>query len=243
MGLREKADKIFSWAKEQEICSDREFSAWVAHSFGAAKVAEEIAKRIPEIDTDRAYASGLLHDIGRYQGIKTGMYHIIAGYNILMQEDLPEIARISLTHSFYPKSKILEFKQIGNDKEWELVKKVVSESEYDDYDMLIQLADYMAGSHGVTTIERRFCSVLARHGLGVPRDELLSLLGLKDYFDSKVGGNIYELFREEIAESSIRSVAREFIRKKECLEVGVGGIRVGKHLGARAIDIRREERD
>ena len=214
MTLRERAEEIFSWAKEQEISSDRELPAWVAHSLGAARVAEEIAKRVPGMDAERAYAAGLLHDIGRYQGVGTGMYHIIAGYKLLNEKGLPEMARISLTHSFYPKEKLNEFARIGTEEEWEFVKKYINEAEYDDYDRLIQLADYMAGGHGVTTIERRFCSVLARHGLGEPRRKLLLLLDLKLYFDEKIGGNIYELFRKEIAESSIRGVVENYIRER-----------------------------
>lgn len=212
--LREKAEKIFDWACEQEISSNAEFRAFVSHSRGAAKVMEKIAEKAG-MDVERAYASGLLHDVGRYQGLGTGMYHVLAGYEKMMKEGEPEIARICLTHSFYPKRKMLAFVQIGSEKDWAFLQEYIKKAKYDDYDLLAVLADHMSGGHGITTLERRFCSVLVRHGAKRPRDDLVALLKLKKYFDQKIGMNVYELFKEEIAETSIRSVAENFITVTE----------------------------
>ena len=212
--LREESEEVFLWASEQEIKSDPEYRAWRAHSKGVARVSERIAIRAG-MDPERAYASGLLHDVGRYQGMKTGMYHVIAGYKKMMEEGDPEVARVCLTHSFYPKRKIKAFPQIGNEEEWKFLQEYIRDAKYDDYDLLVALADHMAGGHGVTTLERRFCSVLVRHGAKQPRDDLVALLKLKKYFDQKTGMNIYELFKEEIAATSIRSVAEKYITVTE----------------------------
>jgi len=201
---REKAEKVFEWGKTQKI-KDQDLNNWVKHSFGVAKVAEKIAKKAG-LDPEKAYSCGLLHDIGRCFGLEKGMYHVISGYEILMEKGMPEEAKICLTHSFWPKKKLGEFGQIGNEEEWKKLNNFITQTEYDDYDKLVQLADYMSGSHGVTTVERRFCSVLIRHGLNDPRGDLRSLLELKYYFDGKTGMNIYRLFEDEIAATAIHSI-------------------------------------
>ena len=202
MDYRKRADEIFAWALKQR--TDDLAEQWRAHSFGAAKVAERIAEKMG-LDSDKAYAMGLLHDLGRYQGIHTGMRHTIVGYQRLMEEGLPEIARICLTHSFNPKEKVAIL-DLENDEEEEFVKDFVLNAEYDDYDRLIQLADFMSGAHGVTTIERRFCSVLLRHNLPDAQNELMTLYKLKDYFSEKCGQDVYDLFREELSEAPFRGI-------------------------------------
>lgn len=215
MGLKEKADEIFAWGRARR--SDELALTWENHSRGAAKVAETIAKKAG-MDAEKAYAMGLLHDIGRYKSIKTGMNHIINGYELLMDKGLPEIARICLTHSFNPKEKVAIL-QLDSPEKTEFVKDFVLKAEYDDYDKLIQLADFMAGSHGITTIERRFCSVLARHELPEPQKVLRKLYELKEYFDKKCKvENIYCLFSDELKEATIRGIPgdyREYQSNKE----------------------------
>ena len=210
MNIREKGEEIFSWGVAQR--TDDAVSAWKNHSRGAAKVAEEIAKRCG-MDADRAYVSGLLHDIGRYKGPHTGMEHVVDGYNLLMDKGLPEVARICLTHSFNPREKVHEISIINLEQD-KFLKDYMSKVEFDDYDRLIQLADFMSGAHGITTIERRFCSVLWRHGLKTPQEDLLTLYGLKDYFSKKAGVDVYEIFRDELAESVFRGTPGKYNNQK-----------------------------
>ncbi len=207
MNLRKRADEIFAWALAQR--SDDLAEQWRAHSFGAAKVAERIAEKIG-LDSDKAYAMGLLHDVGRYQGIHTGMRHIIIGYQKLMDEGLPEIARICLTHSFNPKEKVAIL-DLQDDEEEKFVKEFVSNVEYDDYDRLIQLADFMSGAHGVTTIERRFCSVLYRHNFPNAHEELSVLYRLREYFSEKCKMDIYDLFPDELSEAPFRGIPGDYL--------------------------------
>ena len=54
---------------------------WREHSLGVARAAEYIARECGDMDAEKAYIMGLLHDIGRYEGV-TSMRHIIAGYEI-----------------------------------------------------------------------------------------------------------------------------------------------------------------
>jgi len=199
MNLREKAEEIFDWGVDQR--TDKLFHLWIRHSRGAARIAETIAKKCG-MDSDKAYVCGLLHDIGRYKGTHTGLNHITDGYDVLMEKGMPEIARICLTHTFNPKDKVDDI-ELDDPKKTKFLKDFIYSTEYDDYDKLIQLADYMSGAHGVTTIERRFCSVLWRHGLKDPQADLIALYKLKEYFSKKAGMDIYELFPEEIMKSSL----------------------------------------
>lgn len=215
MELREKANDIFAWGRAQR--TDELALTWENHSRGAATVAERLAEKAG-MDKDLAYSMGLLHDIGRYKSVKTGMNHIIYGYELLMEKGMPEIARICLTHSFNPKEKV-QILELDEPEKAEFVKQFVMSVEYDDYDKLIQLADFMAGSHGITTIERRFCSVLSRHDLPEPQKVLRKLYELKEYFDKKCGvENIYSLFKGELEEAAIRGIPgdyREYKKKEE----------------------------
>lgn len=213
--LREQAEVVFS-AYVEKRGVDETSGFWLEHSRGAARMAEIVAGRAG-MDADLAYAAGLIHDIGRYEGAGTGMYHVLKGYNILNEEGLADLSHFCLTHSFNPKAKVHEM-QIGTDEEYDFVRDFIYAHEYDDYDKLVQLADFMSGGHGVTTVERRFCSVLARHGLRDARGDLLALLELKRYFDHKCGVNIYELFTEEIAQTSLRGVMDDGSNKQKLVE-------------------------
>ena len=92
---RENADALLIWAHTQNI------GPWAGHSRVVARIAETIARQC-EMDADRAYVIGLLHDIGRYEGASV-LHHVIAGYELLRAKGYDDAARICLTHSFpYP---------------------------------------------------------------------------------------------------------------------------------------------
>ena len=56
---------------------------WEQHSLVTADNARRIAEKVPGMDPEKAYIMGLLHDIGRREGV-TGMLHLIDGYDYLM---------------------------------------------------------------------------------------------------------------------------------------------------------------
>ena len=92
MLTREQAHQLLLWAHEQNP------GPWLGHSQTAAHAAETLSKACG-LDAEKAYIMGLLHDIGRYEGVR-GMHHVIAGYELMLQKNQPELARICLTHSF-----------------------------------------------------------------------------------------------------------------------------------------------
>jgi putative nucleotidyltransferase with HDIG domain len=72
---KDEAESILTWAYEQNP------GQWVNHCRVVARAAEAIAKKC-ELDTQRAYVSGLLHDVGRYEGV-CELHHVYAGYELL----------------------------------------------------------------------------------------------------------------------------------------------------------------
>ena len=89
------------------------------------------------------------------------------------------------------------------------LKKWLSENEYDDYDLLTQLADNMASWRGIMTINDRFCDILSRHPVSAPTAALKRIYEIKDYFDEKGNGNSYEIFKDEIIETAITEPTRK----------------------------------
>lgn len=194
---RPKTELLFQWAAEQNP------EPWVNHCRIVAKVAEAIAGKYG-LDPDRAYVSGLFHDIG-YHAYKNGKgrsSHIYIGYEFMMEKGYDAIARICLSHSF-PYQDINEFfgsdlRQCSND-ELTHIRKFLAETEYDDYDKLIQLCDCLGNAESVCILEQRMINVVMRHGYNdYTLKKWAAIFALKKYFDKKCGGNIYDLFRDEI---------------------------------------------
>lgn len=189
---REQAEAILQWAVRKNP------GPWQQHSETAARAAERIAARCG-MDADKAYVLGLLHDIGRYEGVR-GLHHVIAGCELMQEKGFGGVARVCLNHSFpEPDSTTFNGKRDCTPEEIEFLDESLAEMEYDDYDRLIQLCDALATAEGVTPIEPRLLDVAIRHGVGNRyQEKWRGFLGLKKYFDEKCGCNIYGLFREDI---------------------------------------------
>ena len=91
--VREEAERLL---KEAEVCNP---GPWGSHSRVAAMCAEKIAAACPDMDEEKAYVLGLLHDIGRKFGVKH-LGHVYDGYKYMLDLGYDEAARICLTHSF-----------------------------------------------------------------------------------------------------------------------------------------------
>lgn len=167
---------------------------WIAHNRTAGFCAKKIAEKCYNMNPDVAYVMGLLHDIGRREGIMD-MRHIFAGYSFMSSLGYDASARICLTHSF-------PYKNVGayngendcSDEETEYIQNYLDVLEYDDYDRLIQLCDAISFPDGPTYVEKRLVDVVIRSGfneLTIPKWK--AFLELKKYFDEKVGEDIYKL--------------------------------------------------
>jgi len=89
---RDEANQLLIWANE------RNPGVWADHSRVVARAAEVIANNC-SLDTHRAYISGLLHDIGRYEGVRD-LHHVYAGYELINNKGYDQLADICLSHSF-----------------------------------------------------------------------------------------------------------------------------------------------
>ena len=72
---------------------------WVDHSRYVALACENIARRCADMDSEKAYILGLLHDIGRYPGV-TSERHLIDGYRCCMERGWEKAAQICISHAF-----------------------------------------------------------------------------------------------------------------------------------------------
>lgn len=185
MPTRAEAEKILEEAGQ---CNS---GPWVNHSRITAKCAEKIAELCEDLDSEKAYILGLLHDIGRKFGVRH-LGHVYDGYTYMMSLGYDEVAKICLTHSFN-NSAVKEY--IGkfdvSDEELELIETALAKVNMDDYDKLIQLCDALAGSDGVLNIEDRMRDVKQRYGY-YPQEKWNSNIRLKNYFEKKTGNNIYK---------------------------------------------------
>lgn len=62
--------------------------------------ARNIAQKVPELDENKAYIVGMLHDIGRRVGIVNIPKHVYEGYKYCIEKGWDEVARICMTHSY-----------------------------------------------------------------------------------------------------------------------------------------------
>lgn len=82
--------------------------------------------------------------------------HVSDGYTYMMSLGFDEVARVCLTHSFHNQT---TDEYIGRfdttEEELELIQKELSRVTFDEYDLLIQLCDSLAGAEGVLDIEEK----------------------------------------------------------------------------------------
>ncbi len=187
---RMKAEELL---KEAEGCNP---GPWGNHCRVAAHCAEKIAEACTDLDSDKAYILGLLHDIGRKFGVRH-LGHVSDGYSYMMSLGYDEVAKICLTHSFNNQT---TKEYIGtfdtSDEELELINTSLAAVIMDDYDRLIQLCDALAGSEGVLDMEERMKDVKSRYGK-YPKNKWKANIKLKEYFETKTGKNIYDLVEKD----------------------------------------------
>lgn len=176
---------------------------WIAHSINVARAAQLIAARYPDLDPDRAYILGLLHDIGRRAG-KTGMRHVIDGYLYLTELGYDGAARICLTHSFpyqHPRAVFGEWD--CTEQEFEMLSNTLLGLTYDEYDLLLQLCDALALAEGFCLMEKRLVDVFLRYGQqGVDASvhkKWQRLFGIKQHFEGIIGCSIYRVLPGVVA--------------------------------------------
>ena len=106
---------------------------------------------------------------------------------------MDEAARICMTHSFQIKE---IHTYIGNidvpPEDAEEVEAYLKSVEYDDYDLLVQLCDALALPEGPVAMEKRIADITKRYG-SYPEENRKRCYELRDYFEKKMGKNLYEV--------------------------------------------------
>lgn len=187
---REKAEELLREAEKQNQ------GAWGNHSRVAAHCAEKIAELCDDLDPEKAYILGLLHDIGRKFGVRH-LGHVSDGYTYMMYMGYDEAAKICLTHSFH-NLKIADYvgKFDTTEEELQMITDALQKVTMDEYDRLIQLCDALAGGEGVMDIEERMSDVKRRYG-SYPQDKWDNKVALKKHFEEKTGKDIYLVVDKE----------------------------------------------
>lgn len=181
---REEAERLLL---DAEACNP---GPWGNHSRVAARCAEAIATACGDLDADKAYVLGLLHDIGRKFGVRH-LGHVSDGYAYMLSLGYEEAARICLTHSFHNQTTddyIGKFDTTA--EELQMIQDALAETVMDEYDRLIQLCDALAGAEGPVDIEERMTDVRKRYGF-YSQEKWDSNIGLLRHFSEKAGKDIY----------------------------------------------------
>lgn len=187
---REEARKLLA---EAEKCNQ---GAWGGHSRVAAHCAEKIAQECDGLNPDKAYILGLLHDIGRKFGVRH-LGHVSDGYLYMMSLGYDEAAKICLTHSFHAGTLDGYIGKFDTSpEELKVIQDALGRVVMDEYDKLIQLCDAIAGAEGVLDMEERMADVKERYG-SYPKDKWDYNLGLKKYFEEKMGKYIYDVVEKD----------------------------------------------
>ena len=184
-----------SYAEKLILEADaRNGGAWIKHSYNVACLAEKIAGKAG-LDSEKAYIFGLLHDIGRRNGIMQAR-HAIEGYKFLNNIGFEEGARICLTHTFqYKDVEAIYDKWDCDDKEKQFITRYLEDITYDDYDKLIQLCDALSLENGYCYAEKKMVNSVLKFGFkDTTINKWKAILELKEYFDFKINGNVYSLF-------------------------------------------------
>ena len=180
--------------KELRIAAQRNPGLWEQHSLVAADNARRIAEKVPGMDSGKAYIMGLLHDIGRREGI-TGMRHLIDGYHYLRSIGEIELAPVCITHAYPVRDpELFAGKEDCTPEERAEIIAVLQEREYDDYDLLIQLCDAISLPTGACIMEKRFADVTMRYGKeACTPEKQRAYYQIKRHFDTLCGCDLYTL--------------------------------------------------
>ncbi|CCL06131.1 HD domain-containing protein [Clostridioides difficile] len=180
--------------KELEVAGKMNPGPWIKHSYNVANVAKLIAEHCENLNSEKAFVCGLLHDIGRRTGISS-VRHIIDGYDYVISKGWDEVARVCLTHSFPVKDIEAD---IGNKdiskKQYDFINHYLNNLEYNDYDKLIILCDALADANGFCILEKRFVDTTRRYGIyPFSVERWNKTYEYKEYFEKIINKSIYTL--------------------------------------------------
>lgn len=171
--------------------------SFIEHSILVGDVASLLACAL-NLDSDLAKTLGYIHDIGRKE--KNGwttLPHEIIGYEYIKSLGYDEeYARICLLHSYLNNDINCVSGGIPdkNHPKYNFLKDYVENHEYTIYEKIITMSDLMC-KQNVMTLEQRLIELMTRYGVFENTVyNIKECKKLKEYFDSLLGYNLYDLF-------------------------------------------------
>ena len=156
-------------------------SNWIIHCLYEGEAMSKLAESM-NLDTHTAMKLGLLHDIGRKED--QSFLHTVKGFEYLIEQGLEVEAFCSLTHSFLsvPKDGVNKGNRGANcdpspegfyinpngegvfkeGTSIDDVTKFLEQYEYNEYDIILNIADLMATSKGIESPYDRMINVYSR---------------------------------------------------------------------------------
>ena len=183
----EKAREMLEEARKKST-DDR----WINHSICVGDTAGKIAEKL-NLDVNYAKTLGYIHDIGR--GIGDSKDHVMNGYYYLKELGYDdEYANICLTHSYLNND--IYCTAGGFPKDIPFRTEFIKNHEYTIYEKIINLCDLMCTDINMT-VDKRLIDIMSRRGAYENSQyHIKETYKLKEYFDSLLGYNLYDLFPE-----------------------------------------------
>ena len=185
---------------EEEIKKSND-DRWIEHCLCVGDSAGRIAKVLNEkgynVDIDKTITLGYLHDIGKYNGESHG--HVMRGYEYLKEREYDdEYCNICLTHSYLNNDIVCTAGGVPNPNDNPFLTDFIRNHEYTIEEKLINLCDLMCPQvNKVFTIDKRLIDIMIRRGAySNTQYHIKETYKLKEYFDSLLGYNLYDLFPE-----------------------------------------------
>lgn len=174
---------------------------WIDHCIcvgdTAGKIAQALTEKGHNVDIDKAITLGYVHDIGKYNGESHG--HVMRGYEFLKEKRFDEdYCNICLTHSYLNNDIICTAGGVPDPNKNLFLTDFIKNHEYTIEEKLINLCDLMCPqSKKVFTIDKRLIDIMIRRGAHTNTQyHIKETYKLKEYFDSLLGYNLYDLFPE-----------------------------------------------
>lgn len=182
--------------KMLEGCKGRTSSdGWINHSFcvgeTAGVIADALNKKGYNLDIEKVITLGYIHDIGKAVGPFNK--HVMNGYNYLKELGYDdEYCNICLTHSYLNND--VNCTAGGYPVDIPFRTEFIKNHKYTLEEKIINLCDLMC-TDKVFTIDKRLIDIIRRRGAYEnTMYHVNETYKLKEYFDSLLGYNLYNLF-------------------------------------------------
>ena len=174
---------------------------WIGHCICVGDSAGRIAKALKDkgidVDVEKAIILGYIHDIGRNNGKFHG--HVMEGYKYLKEKGYDDdFCNVCLTHSYLNNDIVCTAGGVPNPEYNPFLTDFIKNHQYTIEEKIINLCDLMCPQSGkVYTVDKRLIDIMTRRGAySNTQYHIKETYKLKEYFDSLLGYNLYDLFPE-----------------------------------------------